>query len=50
MRVPEARFWMVAPWTSDTPEALLEQLTEAAGDTPNLELLPHQWRDRRCSS
>ena len=44
--LPEARFWMVAPWTSDTPERLLEQLTDAARDTPNLELLPHQWRDK----
>jgi glycosyltransferase involved in cell wall biosynthesis len=43
--LPEARFWMVAPWTSDTPEALLEQLTDAADDTPNLELLAHQWRE-----
>ncbi len=44
--LPEAHFWMVAPWTSDTPEGLLEQLTDAARDTPNLELLPHQWRDK----
>jgi glycosyltransferase involved in cell wall biosynthesis len=44
--LPEARFWMVAPWTSETPEALLEQLTEAADATPNLELLPNQYRDK----
>ena len=42
--VPEARFRMVAPWTSDTPGALLEQVTKAAGETPNLEFMPHQWR------
>jgi glycosyltransferase involved in cell wall biosynthesis len=44
--LPEARFWMVAPRTSETPEALSEQLTDAAGDTANLELLPHQWREK----
>jgi glycosyltransferase involved in cell wall biosynthesis len=44
--LPEARFWMVAPLTSETPEALLEQLTEAADDTPNLELLPNQYREK----
>jgi glycosyltransferase involved in cell wall biosynthesis len=44
--LPEARFWMIAPWTSDTPEALFEQVTEAAGATPNLEFLPHQWRHK----
>ena len=44
--LPEATFWMVAPWTSDTPEALFRRVTEAAGDTPNLELLSHQWRDK----
>jgi glycosyltransferase involved in cell wall biosynthesis len=37
---------MVAPWTSETPEALMEQLKDAAGDTPNLELLPNQWREK----
>jgi glycosyltransferase involved in cell wall biosynthesis len=42
--VPEARFRMVAPWTSDTPKELLEEVTEAAGETPNLEFMPHQWR------
>jgi glycosyltransferase involved in cell wall biosynthesis len=44
--LPEAHFWMVAPWTSETPEALMKQLTDAAGDTPNLELLPNQWREK----
>jgi glycosyltransferase involved in cell wall biosynthesis len=44
--LPEARFRMVAPWTSDTPRALFEELTQAAGETPNLELLPHQWRQK----
>lgn len=44
--LPEARFRMVAPWTSDTPRPLFEELTEAAGETPNLELLPHQWRQK----
>jgi glycosyltransferase involved in cell wall biosynthesis len=43
--LPEARFWMVAPWTSETPEGLLERLTDAAAETPNLELLPPQWRE-----
>jgi glycosyltransferase involved in cell wall biosynthesis len=43
--LPEARFWMVAPWTSETPAGLLEQLTDAAAETPNLELLPPQWRE-----
>ncbi len=42
--VPEARFRMVAPWTSDTPRELLEQVQEAAAETPNLEFMPHQWR------
>jgi glycosyltransferase involved in cell wall biosynthesis len=37
---------MVARWTSDTPEALVEQLTDAADETPNLELLPPQWREK----
>jgi glycosyltransferase involved in cell wall biosynthesis len=44
--LPEARFCMVAPSTSDTPEALVEQLTDAAADTSNLELLPHQPREK----
>ena len=44
--LPEARFRMVARWTSDTPEALVEQLTDAAEKTPNLELLPPQWREK----
>ncbi|MEK6326233.1 MAG: glycosyltransferase family 4 protein [Actinomycetota bacterium] len=43
--LPEARFWMVAPVTSETSEELLEQLTEAVGETPNLELMPNQWRE-----
>jgi glycosyltransferase involved in cell wall biosynthesis len=43
--LPQAHFWMVAPWTSETPEGLLEQLTEAAAETPNLELLPPLWRE-----
>jgi glycosyltransferase involved in cell wall biosynthesis len=43
--LPEARFRMVAPWTSETPEGLLERLTDAAAETPNLELLPPQWRE-----
>lgn len=43
--LPEARFWMVAPWTSETPEGLLDRLTDAAAETPNLELLPPQWRE-----
>jgi glycosyltransferase involved in cell wall biosynthesis len=44
--LPEARFWMVAPWTSDTPEGLLQEVTNAAEETPNLELLSHQWREK----
>ena len=43
--LPEARFWMVAPLTSETPEALLEQLRDAADETANLELLPNQYRE-----
>jgi glycosyltransferase involved in cell wall biosynthesis len=42
--LPDARFRMVAPWTSDTPRDLFDEVTRAAGETPNLELLPHQWR------
>jgi glycosyltransferase involved in cell wall biosynthesis len=37
---------MVAPSTSETPEALVEQLTQAAADTSNLELLPHLPREK----
>jgi glycosyltransferase involved in cell wall biosynthesis len=43
--LPQARFWMVAPETSETPEGLLEELTEAAAETRNLELLPPLWRE-----
>jgi glycosyltransferase involved in cell wall biosynthesis len=44
--LPEARFRMVARRTSETPAALLEQLTDAAKETPNLELVPSQWREK----
>lgn len=43
--VPEARFRMIAPTTVETPDALSQQLMEAADELPNLELLPPQWRE-----
>jgi glycosyltransferase involved in cell wall biosynthesis len=43
--VPEARFRMIAPGTIETTDALSQQLTEAADELPNLELLPPQGRE-----
>ncbi len=43
--VPEARFRMIAPTTVETTDELSQQVTEAADELPNLELLPPQWRE-----
>jgi glycosyltransferase involved in cell wall biosynthesis len=44
--LPEARFRMITPTTLESPEALSRQLAVAAGELPNLEVLPRQWRKR----
>ena len=43
--IPEARFRMIAPRTIETTDTLSQQLTEAAAELPNLELLLNQWRE-----